>query len=53
MNTNANRANTLHEFCEEFKKTTNCSDLEVDKFIEFLENGHQFFSRKESLEIPI
>ena len=29
------------------------ADLEVDKFIEFLDKGHEVISRKESLEPPI
>ena len=52
MITNGSKADSLQNFGEELKKTTNCSDEEVDQFIDFLDNGHQVISRKESLEIP-
>ncbi len=48
--TKLKESNILYKFCKEFKKSTNCSDLELTKFIEFLDNEDQSISKNQSIE---
>ncbi len=50
MSTKDTKQSILDNFSNELKKTTDCSDIEIVKFIEFLDNSDQFISEKKSLE---
>ncbi len=48
MNTKESKSDSLQDFCKELKKTVNCSDMEVAKFLEFLDKPDQLIERDES-----
>ena len=50
MNTKDSKSDSLQDFCKELKKTVNCSDIEIVKFLDFLDMPDQLISRFESSE---
>ncbi len=50
MNTRETKPDVLQDFCKELKEIANCSDRDIRKFLDFLDNTDQFISRLESSE---